>query len=109
MQRRGKDIYAFRPYRVDADGCISLPVEHAYQLLCQWGHRLVPVEFRKFNSNIKTPAGQIDRKQRKITNWRFKEVAEDFKAERKVVKPQPPELPKGDKPEVKQQLSTSKG
>ena len=92
MQRRGKDLYSHRMYKVDGDGCITLEAQHAFQLLKQSGFRLVPVEFRKLNSNIRTEAGGIDKKQRKITNWRFREVAEDFKAEKKVVKPQQAEV-----------------
>jgi hypothetical protein len=67
----------YKEYSVDADGCINCVPADAIQLLSKYGEKLVFPKFAAENSNGR------GRKQRKITNWRFREVPPDYK------KPQP--------------------
>jgi hypothetical protein len=94
-QLRGHDIHEYFEYVVDENHCITVSFQHARELLSKWGHRIAgPREWRRWNTNIKNHvSGQVDKEgQVRITNWRFKEVNDDFTIEKP--KPMPPAPPK---------------
>jgi hypothetical protein len=77
-QQQGRDLFAYDTYEVDEDGCIDVEFEHCLELLTKWGHRIAGPQFQRLNTNKKDERGNLDKAQIKITNWRFKEVADDF-------------------------------
>jgi hypothetical protein len=77
MIARGREIYKYKEYSVDEDGCISVPLEHAAQLLQQNGESIAFPKWKRLNR--KTSDGRYD-DQRQIYNWHFKEVPRNFKA-----------------------------
>jgi len=66
---------------VDDDGCISVKPDIAAQLLTRNGERLVWPKFKAKNTN------NIDKPQRQLTNWLFKEVRPDYKKETQTTTP----------------------
>jgi hypothetical protein len=102
-QRRGKSLWEEEAYEVDEDLCVTLPISHAYELLSKNGYRMVGPEFQKYNSNLRTldkdGVKMVD-PRRRVTNWWYKEVAEDFKQDKpkkkRVKKADPPPVPGAD-------------
>jgi hypothetical protein len=80
LSRRDIDPYFKFEYEVDSDGCISVPFEHAAQLLNKNGIRMNAPKFKKLNKV--RPDGTY-KGQRTITNWHFQEVPSNYKAPRK--------------------------
>jgi len=74
MRARGERAHEYYPYTVDADGCIMVPYGPAVEMLQRFGKRLVFPEFRKLAKN---------ETQRKITNWWFTEVGDNYRATKK--------------------------
>ena len=74
----GKSIYHESKYKVDADGCIMVSIKDAFSLLGKAGKRLVMPEFKPKLSGL----NRDDRKlERRISNWLYQEVAQDFVSE----------------------------
>jgi len=69
---QGKPFYNMMRYTVDKDGCIRVPYPYVLSMLQKHGERLVFPQFRKQDKKIK---------RRKITNWWFKEVPQDYTEE----------------------------
>ena len=88
----GKGLHSYTDYYVDKDNCITVPFEHALQLLSQNGERLGRPQFNDLNSNVIDSLGRVDRKQRKITNWYYREVPVNFKMKKKAT-PTPAQQP----------------
>jgi hypothetical protein len=77
MISQGREIYKYREYAVDEDGCITVPIDHAAQLLTKNGQGIAFPKRKRLNR--KDREGTYDN-QRIITNWHFKEVSKNYKA-----------------------------
>lgn len=82
MKMSGEPTYNYEDYVVEK-GVITVSGVHAQQLLNTKGHRLVVPEFKRPHSEyIKEPTKG---KQRRITNWLFKEIGDAPKKKTKPV------------------------
>lgn len=68
---RGKRPEQYDRFIVDNDGCITVYWPHAKRMLERYGKQISKARFRRLDKRDKT--------KRKITNWRFEEVAPDFR------------------------------
>lgn len=70
--REGMRHY-YKDFHVDADGCISVKPHIAVEMLTRRGEKIT---FPKFAAQTNAAQGKT---QRKITNWWFREVPQDYK------------------------------
>lgn len=79
----GKSINLESVYTVDEDCCINVTIKDAFTLLGKAGKRLVMPEFKPAISNL----NRDDRKlERRISNWLYQEVPQDFVSKETKVK-----------------------
>ncbi len=72
--RQGKRPHHYIEFIVDEYGCINVPYPHALSMLQKSGFRIAYPKHRKVNRQ---------NPKRRITNWWFKEVPQDFKGKQR--------------------------
>ena len=70
--QRGIRRQEFEEFIVDEDGCISVHYPFILSMLKKHGERIAFPQFRKVDNKSKN--------KRKITNWQFREVPQDYRA-----------------------------
>lgn len=80
---RGELPHYYYEYKIDKDGCILVPFAQARAMLAKKGERLV------FPDHTRMEDGSKDKAARKISNWWFKEVPKNYKAEQPISTPDP--------------------
>jgi hypothetical protein len=76
MLLSGESIYHENEYEVDEDLCIDVSLEDAFTLLGKSGKGIVMPEFKPLLQNLNREEKKFERR---ISNWLYKEVGQDFK------------------------------